>query len=122
MSHYIRPVLWGGVVSADWTCTAEAGAECRKHCPEGCPTWPCDHELVDSGACMAIDWLENEDWRDLYDGPETTVRNAEVTLRWDGEGYVWHYADLRDAVTTVDGSVTGGSPAPSEHYEKDGAT
>lgn len=100
--HHICVTLEPGSLWATFLCEAQAGASCRKGCPTGCETWPCEHDLVDTGACIPLEWMENGDWQELYDGDPQEPVSGPVEFIWTGDGYDWRYAEPpQDALPLV---------------------
>ena len=86
--HRLTLTLEDGRLTYGWSCSADVGAACRRECPEGCDEWADDHEhaLVDSGRCIEIEWLENDDPDECHKG-STTVFDGPVDVAWGGNGY-----------------------------------
>lgn len=76
------------------SCRAKSGARCRLTCPEGCPTWPCQHQLVDGGECNIVTYLNSEDLALFYHGEEAPLKNGPIVTKWDAtyECYTWSFA------------------------------
>lgn len=95
MTHRVEYRISDGDVWALLRCDESEGAPCRLICPEGCESWPCPHELVDAGYCNEIEFIGNAgpalEYRE--GGAETGVADGEVTIRWDGDMYVWSQDD-----------------------------
>lgn len=91
-----------------FTCTAPEGSLCRLWCEvpdcEGFDVQDNDgnyvdhetaHGLKDQGRCLRLDWLENDDPREVFMGEITIERSFE--LDWTGEGYEWTIAEALSA-------------------------
>lgn len=99
---------------ARFRCTADVGAHCRAWCAEGCEefcshqprtaaTWEdgtrvvVGHRWEDTGECRIVTWLENGGTPgELFMGDdETPVRSGEIEVEWDGDCYLWQYAEAQ---------------------------
>ena len=88
----------------DWitgrlVCEAEPGAPCRVYCSAGCETIPCGHDLIDAGACNAVEWINEDGAQYAYDGENGVLcRNAPVRVWWDAtfETWFWEYAESEE--------------------------
>ena len=91
MSHRVEYRISGPDVWALLKCDEPEGAQCRLICPDGCESWPCEHELVDAGHCNEIEFIGNAGLAlEFREGTEETgVVDGEVTINWDGDMYVW---------------------------------
>ena len=97
MNHRLHLELqWGGLVPT-FSCDAPVGSECRLTCSVGCEDWEQDHEheMVDSGECQYVIWLENGDfdWSHegiavLYDGP--------IDAKWMGDYFSFKIPSTKD--------------------------
>lgn len=95
MSHTINWRIEQEFITGRLVCTEPPESDCRMVCPEGCESWPCEHELVDGGACNPIEFIENSDGPVFcYGGPEAPLRDGEVVFTWNGDYYEWDYADV----------------------------
>lgn len=89
-----------GVVTSVLTCTATKGGACRLTCRQGCEEYATDgsheHQLVDYGCCTAAGWINEGHPDEVYDGgpDDEPVRDGPVHVQWDGDGWVWRYADV----------------------------
>lgn len=91
-------VSW--VLNQDWcegtvTCHCSEGADCRMWCPQGCESWSLtdhEHELVDYGTCMVVEWLEASGVLECHLGKHAPV-DGFITPEYDGDGWTWTYAD-----------------------------
>lgn len=96
--HTLTVRIAHGQIELDTTCHEPLGADCRMTCPEGCEEWdPNDHEheLVPqpSGVCNVVDWLDNVDMEESFEGPAATLATGlPIKVSWDGDGYVWSMA------------------------------
>lgn len=95
-AHSIRWVLHDDWLEGTITCHAAEGADCRVTCPEGCEAWILtdhEHEFVDAGRCLVVEWIDNSDGaRACHVGSHTPV-DGFITPEWDDDGYVWSYSD-----------------------------
>lgn len=79
-------------------CHEPLGADCRMTCPEGCEDWdPSDHEHelepMPPGECNAVDFLDNVDMEECYQGSTVVISSGDpIKVWWDGDGYVWSMA------------------------------
>lgn len=94
--HFVEWFIGGGTTFGTTTCASSEDAPCRQHCPEGCQSTPCEHELV-SGDCTVTEWFDN-DGLDNCCGYEADVplRAGRINVRWNGDYYSWEYADARE--------------------------
>lgn len=109
---------WPGV---KLTCHAGPDGKCRQTCAEHCEdesyemtrdedgswwhareTWPGEpaealalrHAMKDSGECLTLLWLDETGAAECYEGPDDQALNdTPITVRWDGDGYVWQPAE-----------------------------
>jgi hypothetical protein len=94
-------------------CDAPATAECHRSCAEGCETWGDvsddgnSHEMGDGTVhamrsheyCNVVEYISNgDDLEVYYDGDRMPAHDGPVLVSWDGDAYVWHYADQPEAV------------------------
>jgi hypothetical protein len=89
MHHRVEWRINAYGIHGDVHCIAEPGTACRLECSQGCLEWPCGHDLVDSGGCLALDWLDPPD--EHYDGAEAPLRDGLIELTWTADGYSWRY-------------------------------
>lgn len=85
-------------VAARIVCVAPVGAWCRCWCPtcdEVC-TSPGAHTEVDQGSCGVAPQFDDISLiPELYDGPaDQPVRDGFIGFTWDGEIYLWQYAEV----------------------------
>ena len=80
-------------INASFTCNAPHDALCRQDCEDICDVWPCDHPTVDSGACLALEFLCETPAHDSYAGLPVALTTGPINLRWDGLVYLWTYLD-----------------------------
>jgi len=78
-------------------CDAPVGAPCRLWCAEGCEEdgaeEHAEHELVDQGQCITLEWLRLSDVEDFYAGPDLTeFHDGPIRTFWDFDGVQWEYA------------------------------
>jgi hypothetical protein len=82
-----------GYVSATWQCHADEGGDCRLTCPAGCESWNIgdhEHELVDAGKCLVIEWLEEMELEESHHG-HVTLYSGRFDYEWDGDGYIFTF-------------------------------
>ena len=78
-------------------CNAVEGAQCRLLCEEGCEEFSYEdhqHPLVDSGECMPLVYIHNQDSvLEAYEGDLQPFQSGVVTLNYhSGDYYVgWRY-------------------------------
>ena len=91
--HSISWYIDAGSIYGLTVCESDESAACRQHCPEGCETWPCGHELV-SGDCNVVEWFDN-DGLDNCCAYEVSrhLRDGAITVKWEGDFWSWEYAD-----------------------------
>lgn len=95
---------------ARFSCSAEIGAICRSWCAVGCEEF-CEsqprrlpqsdgttvvigHPWEDSGECRIVAWLENSGTAgELYSGDDEPLRSGPIEYEWDGDAYLWQYAE-----------------------------
>lgn len=88
----------GGAIRFEAKCDADEGAPCRSFCNE-CEEYLREdhdqHAIVDQGRCLAIEWLtiDPDQIPELYNGETAEIRSDFIDLEWQGEGYLWAYAD-----------------------------
>lgn len=78
-------------------CDAPKGTKCRMWCKEGCEdanyTGHNDHEIVDVGHCLLVEWLGIEVTTELFTGDtDEPFRDGPIVIEWGGECYTWDYA------------------------------
>jgi len=63
----------------------------------------------DGSSCRVVDWLDaSGDWRDTYAGedqdtPQLRAGRHVITEEWDGDNYLWSYAE--DLLVVTDAGV-----------------
>ena len=111
MTHHIALTIDRDDIDAKITCSAPAGAGCRLTCPMGCESWifgEHDHELVDAGTCLLLEFIENDEstmW-ELYDGAPGPLHSGPVDLTFQEEFVTWSYSLDEAANTALDLGVT----------------
>jgi hypothetical protein len=92
-------ITW--MIDDDWItgkveCHCVEGADCRMVCPNDCEAWNvCDHEheLVDAGRCLFVEWMEAIDSvQDAHVGSHALVAGF-IEPEWDDDGFTWSYVD-----------------------------
>lgn len=80
------------------TCHASEGADCRLVCPENCESWSVadhEHDLIDHGQCLFVEWMEAEDGGLMaYGGGDHPVVAGFIEIEFDLDHYTWTYADV----------------------------
>ena len=79
---------WG--THRKFACSAPVGAVCRRTCTEGCESWDDthEHEMKDSGHCLILEWLENDDAPDeLFSGGSYEIFDGPIKMIWNGDCY-----------------------------------
>ncbi len=74
------------------TCSEPEGSWCRMTCTEFCPSWEKnhEHELVDSGECLAQEWFDNTSVIESHVGRHSVTNGMTVDVWWDNnDGWVW---------------------------------
>lgn len=81
-------------LQVDLNCNAAEGSACRMTCPDGCDSWLVDeheHELVDYGQCLAVEWAENTTVAECHSGGTTRLHDGmPVDVEWTGDGWTWN--------------------------------
>lgn len=104
--HSVSWDLEAGYCAGTLQCTAPAGSPCRLWCSVGCEEYcvnPDEHPQVDQGRCLVVEWMDacGDGAIDLYEGEKTTPHDGPITCRWDGDGYLWSYAEDVTSATQV---------------------
>jgi hypothetical protein len=90
--HTVSITLESNGVNYTWHCSAEVGAPCRLECPEGCEYFEYEgheHELRDSGECLIIVWMEEDDATNENLAPDFEIGTFGFTPKWAGDYYEW---------------------------------
>jgi hypothetical protein len=104
-----------GGPQARLSCDAPEGSKCRLECAEQCgsESWPCRswdpatddwspvyHDLTDSGWCGVLAYWDDGTAAEVYDqdAGEAQVRSGPISVRWNGDNYLWRYADEDEAL------------------------
>jgi hypothetical protein len=102
--HHVEWSIEPGHVSGGFTCTAPVGGQCRLTCAEACgsETYPCsswddekdedrEHELVDSGSCNVVLFLEQDSCQEAFEGEPCALVAGPIEVRWRDDTYWWRY-------------------------------
>jgi hypothetical protein len=95
----MKPTMFGHTlhvfIDRDQLCAAiqchePEGASCRLNCPNGCESWPCEHELV-TGSCNAVEWFGAVSVEECYGATDRqpVYDGMPVVVGWDGDGWFW---------------------------------
>ena len=122
----VHSVTWdhdGDRIHGRMVCSAGELADCRTSCAEGCESWG---DVSDDGAahtlsdgtvhamrpheyCNVVEWIANGDVLETYyDGADRPVHDGPVLISWDGDDYLWRYADQ-----PADGAA---APVPDPYF------
>ena len=93
----IKASLDGNYRNIDFSieCLEPDGAQCRVECPAGCasytyPNHP--HGLVNRNVCNAVEWMEQGDIPELFNGSDDTplYDGMPIEIEWiEWQGYLW---------------------------------
>ncbi len=103
MTHTVEWTIEdNGVIRAKFTCESPKGATCRVHCTNGCEEWINDSgqceicevgQIVDSGECQAMFWLESSEPEEVYGGSTHPLTSGPIELDYtERVGYTWRYS------------------------------
>lgn len=92
MGHTLSVQMIDEEIKLSLECHEPERAWCRLTCPEGCETWDTfhDHELVDYGSCLAVEWSEGVGVAEAHEGgPHDLSHGMPVHVWWQSEGWMW---------------------------------
>lgn len=84
----------GAGIEYEITCMEPEGSRCRMDCAEACMDFLCDHEKVDQGRCVALDWFAHDEvdlFSDLYIGGDHPMASGWIDVTWNDHGCEWKY-------------------------------
>ena len=94
VSHSVTWTIQDDNIRGEITCSdVSRSAACHHYCADGCEIFPCEHQPKRQMTCNIRDWLMDGRLEEFYGGPETSVRDGLINVEWDGDCYLWHYAD-----------------------------
>jgi len=99
IKHTVRWMHAGSyrIVEPIFECLELPGAECKQTCPVGCESWEAtnhEHPLEPIDECNALVFFDADEDDHGYAGGVHQVDNGPIDIEWNGDAYVWTYADV----------------------------
>lgn len=92
----------------EFACSGGDSDRCRQWCAEDTNCEECSwevHRWEPVPYCREITWLDGCGAHDTYigadDGEPIPARSGRIDIEWDGDGYLWRYAEPTPVVATA---------------------
>lgn len=110
--HRVTWIHDGDSIHGRVHCDEGEYAPCCTSCAHGCESWShvapdgrthladgdVVHEMTGHAYCNVVEFITNDgSVAEFYDGPDVPVHDGPITPSWDGDAYLWSYAEVTDS-------------------------
>lgn len=107
--HRVSWAHYGDTIDGTIHCDAPDWSPCRIACSRGCDSWgdvsddgrfhatgnltDTTHAMEVLSHCNVVEFIGDAGLVEGYDGPDVAVHDGPIEPVWDGDTYLWRYAE-----------------------------